>query len=226
MKGSVVKRCSCPPAYNAKGERLACKLKHGSWSFVADAGRDPKTGKRRQIKRGGYATKAEAETALTDLADQANKGMITHDDRQTVAVYLETWLAGKVANGLRPTTARSYSQHINDYLVPELGHLRLRDLRGTHVEAMLAVVQRPKPKGKTLSPRIGWAPTSSCARRAASVVARPWGSAGTTSTSSAGASRCASRSCNCRATTTARNAAGLTEALNLVRSRPNQAKSA
>jgi integrase len=149
MKGSIFKRCGCAPTYGAKGQRLACKLKHGSWSYIADAGRDPKTNKRRQVKRGGFATKAEAEAALAEVVDQAAKGMVTHDDRQTVAAYLESWLAAKVANGLRPTTARSYRQHIDDYLTPELGHLRLRDLRGTHVEAMLAAVQRPKAKGKT-----------------------------------------------------------------------------
>ena len=107
MKGSVVKRCSCPPAYSAKGERLACKIKHGSWSFIADAGRT-RDGKRRQVKRGGFATKAEAEAALAELIDSVEKGTAAHDERQTVAAYLETWLAGRIANGLRPTTARSY----------------------------------------------------------------------------------------------------------------------
>jgi hypothetical protein len=54
-----------------------------------------------------------------------------------VGEFLTAWLAEKVAAGLRPTTARSYAQHVRDHLVPKLGHLRLRDLRPGHVEAML-----------------------------------------------------------------------------------------
>jgi integrase len=45
-----------------------------------------------------------------------------------------------VANGLRPTTERSYRRHLRDHLVPQLGRLRLRDLRPGHVEAMLRTV--------------------------------------------------------------------------------------
>jgi len=144
MRGSVQKRCSCATRHNERGERLACKKQHGSWSFVADAGRNPATGKRRQIKLGGFATKAEAEAALAELVDQSAKGMTTHDDRQTVSAYLEAWLAGRKANGLRPTTARSYRQHIDQFFVPHIGHLRLRDLRPGHIEAMLAALAVPK----------------------------------------------------------------------------------
>ena len=50
------------------------------------------------------------------------------------------WIDDKVANGLRPTTERSYRQHLRDHLVPRLGRLRLRDLRPGHVEAMLRTV--------------------------------------------------------------------------------------
>jgi integrase len=38
---------------------------------------------------------------------------------------------------LRESTQRSYGHHIDDYLVPALGHLRLRDLRPVHVQQML-----------------------------------------------------------------------------------------
>jgi integrase len=144
MRGSVSKRCSCPPAYSARGERMACKIRHGSWSYVADDGRDPKTGRRRQVKRGGFATKGEAEQALAELVDGVSKGATTHDERQSVRVFLETWLADKERNGLRPTTVRSYRQHVDQFFVPAFGHLRLRELRPGHVEAMLADLATPK----------------------------------------------------------------------------------
>jgi integrase len=146
MKGSVVKRCSCPARYGARGDRLACKIKHGSWSFVADCGRDSATGKRRQIKKGGFATKAEAEAALAELVDQAAKGVATFDGRQSVGVFLVQWIDEKEANGLRRTTVISYRQHIKQYFVPAFGNVRLKDLRPAHVEAMLADIAKPRER--------------------------------------------------------------------------------
>jgi integrase len=57
-----------------------------------------------------------------------------------VGEYLAGWIEGKVADGLRPTTERSYRQHIRDHLVPQLGHVRLGDLRPGHIQAMLRTV--------------------------------------------------------------------------------------
>lgn len=145
MKGSVYKRCTCPVERNAKGERLACKKNHGSWYFIADAGRDPATSKRRQVKQGGFKAKTEAEAALAELVDSAAKGTLTHDDGQTVAAFLRRWLDEKVRNGLRAKTQASYRQHIDQYFVPHFGQLRLRDLRPTHVEAMLEAIATPRP---------------------------------------------------------------------------------
>jgi hypothetical protein len=55
--------------------------------------------------------------------------------RLTVATFLTEWLVGK--RNLRPTTMRSYRQHVEDVLVPHLGRIELAVLRPTHVEAML-----------------------------------------------------------------------------------------
>jgi integrase len=141
MKGSVFKRCQCPVERNARGQRLACKKNHGSWFFVADAGVSPATGKRRQIKRGGFATKDEAESALAELVDSKRTGQLAHDERQSVAVFLAKWLADKERNGLRPTTLKSYRQHIDDYIVPVIGRMRLRDVKPGHVDEVLLFVR-------------------------------------------------------------------------------------
>jgi integrase len=148
MRGSVTKRCPCPPERNAKGERLACKKKHGSWSYVVDLGRVD--GKRRQEKRGGFRTKDDAEEAMNAVIDALNKGTHAHDDGITLRAFLlgdparkiVGWVDGKVADGkLRPTTERGYRMYIRDHIAPQLGHLRLRDLRPAHVSAMLRTVK-------------------------------------------------------------------------------------
>jgi len=141
MRGSVYKRCPCAVARNTKGERLACRKDHGSWVYVADVGLG-ENGKRRQERRGGFPTRMEAEQALAERLRAVREGRDAHDDRKTVGSFLQEWLDAKEAAGLRRTTARAYRQHLRDYLVPHLGHVRLRDLRPGHVQAMLRAIPR------------------------------------------------------------------------------------
>ena len=148
--GFTFKRCSCPPVAGVNGRPLACKRKHGSWFFAAES-RTP-DGKRRQVRRGGYATQADAQLALTAFAEARNTGQVTDDRTQSVSEYLNQWLAKKITNGLRPTTARGYRQHIDTYIAPVIGTLRLRDVRPPHVEDVLTFAARPRERGKTPGP--------------------------------------------------------------------------
>jgi integrase len=157
MKGSTYKRCPCPPIRDAEGKRVNCPKRHGTWQLVADveAGLG---GKRRQVRRGGFRTQAEAQAALGKVLEEARTQ--TDGGRMTVGDYLASWLKDKVAAGdLRPTTARSYAQHIDDYLVPHLGHHRLNELRPHHVRRMLAALvegnaERARPLGPSSVRRI------------------------------------------------------------------------
>jgi integrase len=136
MKGSVTKRCGCAPTYSAKGDRLACKLKHGSWSYVADGGKDPKTGKRRQIKLGGFATKTEAESALAALVDQAAKGILPARKKETFKTFAEQWIETR-SRKVRADTATGYKSALNHAYAAfgstPLGEVTRRDVeRMTH----------------------------------------------------------------------------------------------
>jgi plasmid stabilization system protein ParE len=141
MAGSVFKRCGCR---DASGKLLgaACpRLKtrsHGTWSFKVEltAG----AGGRRRTGQGGFSTRRDAEVALTDLLDRVNKRTHVDVGRQSVATYLEQWIAGKAA--LRSTTARSYREHLDLYLLPALGHIRLSDLDESDIEGMYAAMRQ------------------------------------------------------------------------------------
>ena len=148
--GFTYKRCSCTPVVGPSGKSLACKRKHGSWYFAAEV-HDP-LGKRRQVRRGGYATQTDAQAALIEVAQLVNAGGWADDRSQTVDEYLLGWLSSKVANGLRPTTERSYRMHIDRYISPVIGRLRLRDIRPPHVEQVLRFAATPKRTGKTPGP--------------------------------------------------------------------------
>lgn len=152
MRGSVVKRCPC--GTTGVAGRPACKKAHGTWSYIVDAGRDPETGKRRQEKRGGFPTRDAAEAAVAATLKALSDGTYAHDDGQTVDTFLRSWLKDKVAAGLRPTTERTYRDHINQFLVPNLGHLRLRDVRHGHIAAMLREVGKNPRRGPTTIRRV------------------------------------------------------------------------
>lgn len=157
MKGSTYKRCPCPLIRDADGKRVNCPKRHGTWQLVADveAGLG---GKRRQVRRGGFRTQGEAEAALKRVLEEASTQ--TDGGRMTLEAYLAGWLRDKVAAGeLRRTTERSYRQHIDDYLVPHLGHHRLNELRPQHVRRMLAALvegnaERKRPLGPSSVRRI------------------------------------------------------------------------
>jgi Arm domain-containing DNA-binding protein len=72
-KGSIYKRCTCPAARDASGRRVDCPQPHGSWSFILDVGTDRATGKRKQVKRGGFPTQAAAHEALNVALEALRK---------------------------------------------------------------------------------------------------------------------------------------------------------
>jgi len=150
VKGSTFKRCGCT---DASGKPLgdACpRLKsrnHGTWYYAADL--PPHPGQRRRYKRqGGFATRRDAQAALAELLDQVQKRTHLDAGNQTTAEYLQQWLAGKAK--LRSSTRRSYAAHVNLYLIPGLGHLRLTDLSVEHIEQLYAAIRelgRDSPRG-------------------------------------------------------------------------------
>ncbi|EFV12497.1 site-specific integrase [Segniliparus rugosus] len=118
------------------------KTRGGTWYYVVDLGPDPTSGKRRQERKRGFRIKDDAEDALTERLAEIRQGV--HVDRSvTVAAYLRDWIDAKEAAGLRAKTVKGYRQHIDTHLVPHLGHIKLRDLRATHIEKMLREIAKP-----------------------------------------------------------------------------------
>ena len=78
--------------------------------------------------------------ALADVLDRRHKGTYVGADRGlTLARYLDEWLAGKLA--LKASTRTSYEHHVELYLKPGLGHVRLADLRDIDFEELYAAMR-------------------------------------------------------------------------------------
>jgi integrase len=125
----------------------------GRWYFVADVGPGP-DGRRRQVKKRGFATKKEAQQALDSVRQAGATASYVPPARATLAEYLDAWLAGLPATGLRPSTVDSYrrqARHITD----TLGGRRVDQITALDLDALYAQLladgRRTGPGG--LSPR-------------------------------------------------------------------------
>ena len=143
--GSVSQRHmrSCPRAEDGSYAPHRCR---GTWQWVLEYGRDS-NGRRLQTSKAGFPTKAAAQSALqevvrTFMADVNVTAM-------TVGEYLEAWLAGKHA--LKPKTMALYEDLTRLYLVPNLGRIRLLELRAHHLDRMYSAIALGR-RGRPLSP--------------------------------------------------------------------------
>jgi hypothetical protein len=62
-----------------------------TWTAIYDEGVNEQ-GDRRQIWRGGFKTKADAEQFLTGVLGELDKGTYVQPSKLTVSEYLTTWV--------------------------------------------------------------------------------------------------------------------------------------
>lgn len=135
------------------------ELGDDKWSIVAEAGKDPATGKRKRTRRTFYGGKRAAEKELLKLESSIIDGSFQEPSGMTVKEYLEWWLEQhSSAKKLKPKTVQSYRFLINQYLVPSLGALPLEQLHPVHVQNYVTKMnktekQKGSEKGEKLSPR-------------------------------------------------------------------------
>ncbi|WP_084468837.1 tyrosine-type recombinase/integrase [Nocardiopsis trehalosi] len=141
--GQVVKRCACRHPDTGKQLGKDCPLlkkrDHGAWwgRYTAPTGPD---GKRRRPWIGPYTTKTEALRGIAKAVNEVGEIGFVPDRALTVAAYLREWVKGK--KGLKQSTLESYTEAIELYYIPALGHLKLVDLRDHHLTALYAAMKQ------------------------------------------------------------------------------------
>ena len=83
------------------------------------------------MRRSGFATKAEASAALTNVL-QCERAGVGIDDTETVADYLHRWFEAK-APTRKPNTVNRYRAYLDNDLIPAFGAIRLERLTHEHV---------------------------------------------------------------------------------------------
>lgn len=130
-EGGLVQRHdhpTCPPLINGNRAAHACK---GRWAGTVEVVID---GKRRRKYVYGR-TQKEARIKLTQALREKADGTIVVAS-MTTAAWLDHWLDHIAARTLRPQTLRGYRSKIDQYIKPNLGTIRLPDLRPEHIRAM------------------------------------------------------------------------------------------
>lgn len=111
------------------------KRSKDTWSIVLDRGRDPVTGKRRQLWRTVKGTKKQAEAALAKLITEFEAGHDMDPTRVTTTEYLNQWLADGESR-LAPSTVQRYERLFRVQVRPHLSNVQLAKLRPMHLQSL------------------------------------------------------------------------------------------
>jgi integrase len=112
--------------------------KHGAW-FVRYEAPAKGNGGRRQPRLGPFRTRDEAKTALVEALGPA--GGHAADRNTRLSEYLDRWLGWRETE-VKPSTLESYAEAFALYWKPALGHLRLADIRDSHVRDVHAAMRK------------------------------------------------------------------------------------
>ena len=133
----------------------------GLWDFIVDLGPGvDATGawrERRQARRRGFATKAEAQAVLDELRSKARSGTFTHESKVSVTEYLRSWVANTLPSTVRPATCFSYVENLERHVIPRIGEMQLRQVTGPALNRLYGQLLAPganlRSADRGLSPR-------------------------------------------------------------------------
>jgi integrase len=90
---------------------------------------------RRRTARAKTITEARAK--LRELQRRQEQEQASYDERMTVKQFLEYWLS-VTQTTVRPRTYKRYAEYVRVHAIPEVGHLRLSQLRPVHLQDLYA----------------------------------------------------------------------------------------
>ena len=109
-------------------------------------------GKRRQISKGPFRRKAEAEAWLKDELKRRQDGRATMPGRFTVAEVLDQWLAA-IEPRVVQSTLSEYRRQVEYRLKPYLGEIYVQDLGPDHIQLMLEDLRQPGSDRRSHKPK-------------------------------------------------------------------------
>jgi integrase len=108
-----------------------------AWYVVVDLPRDLVTGKRKQKWHSGFKTRRDAEKSLTDILSRLDQGTYVEPTKQTLATFLDEWLAATKST-IRPSTFATYESLVEKHIKPKLGSLPLQGVTAGRLNSFYA----------------------------------------------------------------------------------------
>jgi integrase len=125
------------------------KIKDGVWELRVSLGKDPLTGKWKQLSKTFHGPARAADDALRDLIDQQAPSR-TDGVGATFGQLLDQWLEECERMDLSPTTIRTYRAQIERTIRPNLGKVTLNRLTAKNLDALYGAMKNAGKSPKTI----------------------------------------------------------------------------
>jgi hypothetical protein len=131
-----------------KGEgSIYQRASDGRWAGIVDLGY---VGGKRVRKTVYGKTQREVIAKRKALQASIDSGVVP--DNATLEQWITHWLERIAAHRNRPSTLRGYRTYVHQWIIPNLGHIRLSKLTPEHVRALHDAMRRPgshrRPSGR------------------------------------------------------------------------------
>lgn len=138
MKGHFYKpHCKCE---GKKTKKCSCGA---NWAYIVDIGTDPKTGKRKQKKKGGFKTKTEAQEAASLLIAELKHGHYVNESNISFEEFAYEWLSMYEATGKVKVSTIRVRKHEISRLLDYFAKLKLKNItRKMYQDALNGLKQR------------------------------------------------------------------------------------
>jgi len=120
----------------------------GCWQIVVSDG-FAADGKRRQHRRTVRGSKKDAANALAAFISEIEAGTLASSGARTVAEYLTLWLEDYAKPRIAASTYRRYKRDVDRFIIPTLGHVKLKKLGAGDLQSAYAAWQRDRKDGRT-----------------------------------------------------------------------------
>lgn len=141
MKGSVFRQCTrCSRRADGPDHDQECDSSQSTWFFRVDVGGNYYED-RKQLTRGGFATRREADRALREVLSRVDTSSYVPKSELTVGSFLtEEWLHTQEPPKVSANRYRNIRNAVQRHLVPALGQTRLQDLNAGRIERLYAAL--------------------------------------------------------------------------------------
>ncbi|MHB1651627.1 MAG: site-specific integrase [Desulfitobacteriaceae bacterium] len=137
-------KCTCPD------KKKKCKC-GATWSYIVDIGVDPSTGKRKQEKKGGFKTKASAQTACGIVIQEVEQGIHIKESEITFEDFSKEWLADYENTGKKKKESTMLVRNLEiARLLPFLGKSKLKDVTRKQYQGALNGLKEKKLSQSTI----------------------------------------------------------------------------